>query len=62
MYWSHFEADWYMAVLGELGFDVLASGMLGHGYRDGAGRPDERQSAGAGPSRSRDQLPSQTFL
>ncbi len=42
MYWSHFEADWYTAVLGELGFDVLASGMLGHGYRDGAGRPDER--------------------
>ena len=42
MYWSHFETTWYTALLGERGFDVIASGLLGHGYRDGAGYPDER--------------------
>ena len=41
MYWSHFESDWYTEVLRELGFDILAEGVLGHGYRD-ASTPPER--------------------
>ena len=42
MYWSHFEAAWYPETLRELGFEILAEGRLGHGYRDVPGLPPER--------------------
>jgi SAM-dependent methyltransferase len=42
MYWSHFERSWYSSALRELGFEVLAEGVLGHGYRDVPGLPPER--------------------
>lgn len=42
MYWSHFEPDWYAKLLDELGFDILASGELDHGYRDAGGHRPER--------------------
>ena len=41
MYWSHFDAEWYTTVLRDLGFELLASGVLGHGGRDAPGRPRE---------------------
>ncbi len=42
MYWSHFERSWYSSVLRELGFEILAEGVLGHGYRGVPGLPPER--------------------
>ena len=42
MYWSHFEAAWYTSTLRELGFDVLASGVLDPGNRDVPGLPSDR--------------------
>ncbi len=42
MYWSHFEQSWYSSVLSELGFDLLAEGAIGHGYRGVPGLPPER--------------------
>jgi SAM-dependent methyltransferase len=42
MYWSHFEQSWYSSALRELGFEVLAEGVLGHGYRGVPGLPPER--------------------
>ncbi len=41
MYWSHFDAEWYSALLRDLGFELLASGVLGHGGRDAQDRPQE---------------------
>ncbi len=40
MYWSHFDGDWYTGVLRELGFGLLADGVIGHGYRDASARPE----------------------
>ena len=34
MYWSHYDADWYLPLLAELGFRVVRRGVIGHGYRD----------------------------
>jgi SAM-dependent methyltransferase len=42
MYWSHFETEWYVSALEELGFHILKSGVLGHGYRQVPGLPSER--------------------
>jgi cyclopropane fatty-acyl-phospholipid synthase-like methyltransferase len=42
MYWSYFAADWYLDVLRALGFDVLAAGVVGHGYRPAPGLPPEQ--------------------
>lgn len=42
MYWSHYHAPWYAAVLRGLGFDLLAEGVLGHGYSDECGPSPER--------------------
>ena len=42
MYWSHFKQSWYSSALRELGFQVLAEGVIGHGYRGGPGLPLER--------------------
>ncbi len=42
MYWSHFERSWYSSALRDLGFEVLAEGVLGHGYRGVPGLPPER--------------------
>lgn len=42
MYWSHFDAPWYLAGLRELGFSVVDSGALGHGYGGDARLPEER--------------------
>ena len=42
MYWSHFRADWYERTLVELGFELLRTGIVGHGYRDVPGLPPER--------------------
>lgn len=32
MYWSHYDAPWYREKLEELGYEVLQSGVIGHGY------------------------------
>jgi SAM-dependent methyltransferase len=42
MYWSHFESEWYELVLRELGFSVLHRGVMGHGYTNKPGVPEER--------------------
>jgi ubiquinone/menaquinone biosynthesis C-methylase UbiE len=42
MYWSEFDTDWYVETLRELGFEILARGVLGHGYHDAPGRRAER--------------------
>jgi cyclopropane fatty-acyl-phospholipid synthase-like methyltransferase len=42
MYWSHFEPSWYSSALRELGFEVLAESVLGHGYRGVPGLPPAR--------------------
>jgi SAM-dependent methyltransferase len=42
MYWSHFEPEYYAATLNRLGFEVLKSGVLSHGYRNAPGLPPER--------------------
>jgi len=41
MYWSHFEPQWYEAVLRDLEFCILHRGVVGHGYQ-GAQMPAER--------------------
>jgi SAM-dependent methyltransferase len=42
MYWSGFDPAWYELTLRDLGFEILASGVLGHGYLDAPDRPQER--------------------
>jgi ubiquinone/menaquinone biosynthesis C-methylase UbiE len=42
MYWSQFESNWYADRLHELGFEILTSGILSHGYRDAPERREER--------------------
>lgn len=42
MYWSHFDAPWYLAALRGLGFSVVELGALGHGYGGDARFPEER--------------------
>jgi cyclopropane fatty-acyl-phospholipid synthase-like methyltransferase len=37
MYWSHYGLDDYRRMLAEIGFRVLATETLGHGYQAGAG-------------------------
>jgi SAM-dependent methyltransferase len=42
MYWSHFESQWYEAVLRDLDFCILHRGVVGHGYQGALGLPVER--------------------
>ncbi len=42
MYWSEFDVDWYADTLSELGFEILARGVLPHGYRNTPERRVER--------------------
>jgi cyclopropane fatty-acyl-phospholipid synthase-like methyltransferase len=42
MYWSHFGPKWYQTVLGDLGFSILHSDVVGHGYGNRSNLPAER--------------------
>jgi SAM-dependent methyltransferase len=52
MYWSHFDASWYVGAMQEVGFEILARGIQGHGYRDVPGLAPERHPVVFGRLRS----------
>jgi ubiquinone/menaquinone biosynthesis C-methylase UbiE len=42
MYWSHYDASWYVDRLVESGCEIFHLGVLGHGYDEASGLPPER--------------------
>ena len=42
MYWSHYGLDEYEAILTEIGFELLETTVIGHGYRPEKQAPPER--------------------
>lgn len=42
MYWTHFSWEGYLALLAELGFEIVEKSTVGHGYSQDYGGPAER--------------------